>query len=220
MSSNSNRKGLEVTVPTSLRDITLSQHVKYTRAVSGDVELNEEAATELIVTIFCNIHLKHMNLLKLKQVDDILSRVLPILGGIKTNLPLVRRFTMDGVEYGMIPNLDEMSYGENKGITTFMKDSNDYHKAMGILYRPIIRTFKDTYEIEEYDGSNKYYDVMQSMPLDILLGAQVFFWTLIKDLLNSIPNYLRKNLGEKTYQDLIQKVFTNQPGEVMMKSSV
>ena len=48
------------------------------------------------------------------------------------------------------------------------------------------------YDIEEYKGSAKYSELMKQMPLDVALGAIVFFYNLTNALLKAIPNYLEK----------------------------
>ena len=212
------RKGIEITVPNSLNDITLEQYVKYIGSTTGEVELSEESHLELMLTIFCNIHLQHLNLLEAKQVADIMKRLLPVLNTIGSNdMMLISRFTFDGVEYGMIPNLDKISYGENKDIATFMSNRGTMHQAMAVLYRPITDTYKQTYLIEKYDASGKYDEVMKRMPLSVFLSAQVFFWSLIKELLKHTPKFLEKSLGKELYKELMQKESTNLTGEDMMK---
>jgi hypothetical protein len=66
---------------------------------------------------------------------------------------------------------------------------------MAILYRPV--TFKkgDKYLIEEYDGI-KNAEAMKRMPLDIAMGAMVFFWKLNNELLEIILNYLEKEMDQ------------------------
>lgn len=210
-------KELKITIPDKLGDITLEQYKMFAKMAEGIGD--EDKLTEIIVTIFCNITPQQLRLLRDTQVQDIISRLQPLLEQFGSNVPLINRFTLDGVEYGFIPNINNISYGENKDITSFMSEGIDgMHKAMGVLFRPIIKTYNDTYLIEEYDGSEKYSEVMKGMPLSVMLGAQVFFWTLIKELLAHIPSYLESQMEKEDYQLLMQKVSTNITGDPMMKS--
>ena len=52
------------------------------------------------------------------------------------------------------------------------------HKAMAILFRPIVKKHKDLYQIEEYQGSDKYAEYMKYMPASVAIGARVFFYRL------------------------------------------
>ena len=61
---------------------------------------------------------------------------------------------------------------------------------MAVLYRPIKQKHGSKYLIEEYEGSHKYSETLKNMPLDVVLGAMVFFWNLTNALLNYIPSYL------------------------------
>jgi hypothetical protein len=214
------KKSLEITIPSSLDDITLGSYLKFVALTTGDAVLSEESQVELMLTLFCNIQLHHLKLLENKQVNHIVSKLLPVVEQINSNdSKLIRRFKIDGVEYGMIPNLDTISYGENKDISSFMGDHSTITSAMGVLFRPICSTSGDTYEIEKYDASDKYSEVMKKMPLSVFIGAQVFFWTLTRELLHHIPKYLQKKMGSEQYKELMQKVSINQTGDPMMKFS-
>jgi hypothetical protein len=56
------------------------------------------------------------------------------------------------------------------------------HKAMAVLYRPVTARVANRYDIEKYEGSDKYANKMLDIPLDIAVGAMLFFWTLGSDL--------------------------------------
>ena len=86
------------------------------------------------------------------------------------------------VEFGFIPNLDKMSYGEWEDLESYIHNPKDLHKAMAVLYRPIAFKRGDRYKIHEYRGSDTYSDVMKDMPTDVALGAKVFFYRLAKKL--------------------------------------
>ena len=64
---------------------------------------------------------------------------------------------------------------------------------MAVLYRPITRRLGEKYLIEDYEGSDKYSEALKEMPLDIALGAYVFFYHLGNELLKSTMTYLEEN---------------------------
>jgi hypothetical protein len=73
------------------------------------------------------------------------------------------------------------------------------HKAMAVLFRPITKKgLNNTYEIEKYNGSITYSDVMKHAPLDVVFGANVFFYNLGNELLKSTMNYLENNTQMQT----------------------
>lgn len=212
-------KKLKITIPTTLMDVSVSQYQRFLKETEG---VNDESIIqEKVLTIFCGITLQELRELKSNQVEDIMSKIKPLVNSFSSTPVFIHRFTLNGVEYGFIPNLEEdISYGENKDITTAMSEGIEgIHKAMAILYRPIVSTSNDTYKIEGYKVPLAHEEALKEMPVGIALGAQVFFWTLIKELLMHIPSYLLKEMGEEKYQQMMKKVSTNLIGEDMMKSS-
>jgi len=169
-------KTKELIVPSGLGDVRLSQWQEI--LLKG-----EDITEESLVGILCDI--TPQQVLELPnniytQAVAIISLLLPKVGN---EHKLKMRFEMDGVEYGMIPNLDNISYGENKDIVAFLSDWKDMHLAMTVLFRPITKKADDTYAIEKYDGKLAHKDKMLNMPLDVVLGAQVFFYNLANELL-------------------------------------
>ena len=72
---------------------------------------------------------------------------------------------------------------------------------MGVLFRPISFKRKEKYLIEDYETASKYN--MKNMPLDVVMGALVFFWNLKNELLKHIVNYLSTQVDVKLPQHLI-----------------
>ena len=87
--------------------------------------------------------------------------------------PLVREFTMKGKEYGFIPKLEDMSFGEYVDLDTYVGDFENIHRAMAVLYRPITQKYNDKYLIEEYEGDDN--EIMKDMPMDAVLSSIIFF---------------------------------------------
>ena len=64
---------------------------------------------------------------------------------------LVRRFKLGNVEFGFIPNLDDASYGEVDDIRNTISKIETWHKAMAVLYRPVVQSKGEKYMIEKYE---------------------------------------------------------------------
>jgi len=109
--------------------------------------------------------------------------------------PLKQRFFIDKQEFGFIPSIEEITVGELNDIDNYISDWSQMHKAMAVLYRPITATFGSRYEIEKYEGSDKYADKMKGIDLDIAIGAMLFFWTLGNDLSQATLKSLEKEEG-------------------------
>jgi hypothetical protein len=103
-------------------------------------------------------------------------------------------------EFGFMPNMDEMSLGEYIDLEKYISNWDTMHKAMAILYRPIVAGKKEFYEIEKYEGSDKYSDLMKDSPITVSLGAMVFFYHLGKELLTIITRSLQEELVQMVHQ--------------------
>ena len=179
---------IELTIPTTLNDIKLAQYQKFLSIAKDNEE--GEFLQQKMVQLFCGIDLKDVAQIRYKDVAEITANINNLF--TKENL-FIQRFKMGGVEFGFIPNLDEMSTGEYMDLDTYITDWETMHNAMAVLYRPITNKLGNKYQIEEYKGSVTYADVMRHAPLDVVLGAMVFFYNLGNDLLKSTINYLENN---------------------------
>jgi len=179
---------IELTIPTTLNDIKLAQYQKFL-SIAKDNE-DGEFLQQKMVQLFCGIDLKDVASIRYKDVAEITTNINNLF--TKENR-FIQRFKMGGVEFGFIPNLDEMSTGEYMDLDTYIVDWDTMHNAMAVLYRPITNKLGNKYNIEEYKGSVTYADVMRHAPLDVVLGVMVFFYNLGNDLLKSTVNYLETN---------------------------
>lgn len=188
---------IELTIPTTLNDIKLVQYQKFLSIAKDNEE--SEFLQQKMVQIFCGIDLKDVAQIRYKDVAEITANINNLFTKENT---FIQRFKMGGVEFGFIPNLDEMSTGEYMDLDTYITDWDTMHNAMAVLYRPITNKLGNKYQIEEYKGSVTYADVMRHAPLDVVLGAMVFFYTLGNDLLKSTINYLE---GNQEVQNILTK---------------
>ena len=155
----------------------------YKRYLAFDNPTDEQA-----VMLLLNKSLDDLNAMSMEEVALEVKRISDLLE--KKDYPLVPKFRIEGVTYGFIPNLNDMTFGENKDLTKYISDYNTMERALAVAYRPITQQIGDKYLVEEYKGSEATKDIMLNVPLDIVFGMQVFFWTLTKDLLKAIPNYM------------------------------
>ena len=183
---------VEISIPSSLKEVKLKDYQEY-------LTIDEPNNDDLIKCIL-NIDQKELGKIKASNVDYLLNHVVKLF---EDKQELVPTFKLYGVEYGFIPNLDEITYGENKDVTTYINDWESMHKAMAVLFRPIKQKQRDKYIIEEYEGSHKYSEVMKDMPLEVVMGAMVFFYNLTNVLLKSIPSYLEKQMEREQMQGVI-----------------
>jgi hypothetical protein len=202
----------EISIPTELKEIKLSQYQAFLKIAKDNTD--EEFLHQKMVQTFCGIDLKEVAEIRYKEVIEI-TESLGRMFDVK-NHKFINKFKMGGVEFGFIPNLDDMTFGEYTDLDTYINDWEQMHKAMAVLYRPIKKNgLNGTYEIEKYNGSITYSDVMKHAPLDVVFGANVFFYTLGNELLKSTMTYLENN---KEIQTILHQHNSEKDGDGIVQS--
>jgi len=115
------------------------------------------------------------------------------------------------VEFGFEPSLDKISYGAFKDAENYMRDVKDLHRLMAVLYRPIIKDISNKYHyrVADYEGSDKFSEVMKDAPVNVALGMQVFFYRLGTKL----SKYTMDSLMEQA------KLTTNKEGRQLLEEN-
>ena len=194
-------KEIELHVPTTLSDIKLWQYQKYIKVIeqnktkdSKEDEKTNDFLNMKLVEIFCNVSLKEVDSIPLKEY----GKVLAVLNKAFEEKPkLIQRFDLLDVDMGFIPKLDDITLGEYVDIETNVSDWQNMHKAMAVLYRPVNFKQKDKYTVAPYKVNEEIQELMKEMPLDVVISSMVFFYALGKDLLGAIPKYLKENLKKE-----------------------
>ena len=146
-----------------------------------------------MIEIFCNLNYEQVRYLKATDVSAVIS----IISEMFDSKPgLINTFKIEGIEYGFIPNLDEMSFGEYIDLDTYIGDWDNIEKAMGVLYRPVEMRKGNRYHIKEYEAGETEH--LKDMPLDAVLGSILFFYRLGNDLCEITMN----SLGDTEREDL------------------
>ena len=91
----------------------------------------------------------------------------------------------------------KLTLGEFIDLENYISDWQNMHKAMAVLFRPIYHEKKEFYDINEYEGSAKYSEVMLDMPVDVAIGAMVFFYRLGSKLPLLTMDYLQTTLKKE-----------------------
>ena len=186
---------VEINVPDSLSEIRLEQYQKFVKLYDGEV--TEEFMALKMLEIFCGVKLSDAYNMRFKDVDGVTH----LLTDLLNEKPQLRRtFKMDGVEYGFIPNLDDMSFGEYIDLDTYLGDWQNIHKAMAVLYRPIKDKHGERYNIVPYEVIDS--ETMRKMPMDAVLGSVLFFYRLGMDLSKAMIHYLEEQEESRIVQYL------------------
>ena len=177
-----------INVPTELNEITLKQYQKFLKV--QDSKQNNTFLQTKMIEIFCNVKTQDALNIKLSDADRIASLISKMF---EQKPDLVKSFWLNNVEYGFVPDLDEITLGEYIDLDTYMGEWENIQIAMNVLYRPIKQKLGQKYLIEEYDPDTK--DKLINMPMDAVFGSIIFFYRLGIELSKTMMNYL-ENEGE------------------------
>ena len=186
---------IKITIPTSLKDITLRQYkrfLKVQKEVDNDLALNSK-----MIEIFCNVKLEKVMLLKINDTNQIIEMITKTF---EQKPSLVSKFKLNDVEYGFHPQLDDLTLGEYIDLDNFIGDWDNMEKAMNVLYRPILVKLKEKYSIEDYRVGTE--SELLDMPMDAVMSSVFFLWNLGLELSTVMTNYLDNQNNEALTQYL------------------
>ena len=180
---------LELTIPTDLNEITLGQYQQFIKVKEATTD--NEMLAEKMIQIFCGIELKEVVNIKFTEVQKLVEHFNKLFSETPKFTPT---FKIKDMEFGFIPDLENISFGEYVDLEENLKSWETYHKAMAGMYRPIKMKRKDGHEIYKYTGTAEFSDLMKFAPLGVVLSSSVFFWNLGSELLQSTIHYLEQEI--------------------------
>jgi len=181
---------MNVIVPNHLSEITLGQYQHFLR-LEGD----EEFLSKKMIEIFCGMKMdliQKMKVSSIGKISGILSKMLQEKAEFKAT------FKLGEQEFGFIPILEDITFGEMHDLDQTMSDWQRMNEAMCVLFRPIEQKMGKRYRIKEYDGKMDLAETMKQMPMDVVMGAVVFFCNLGIDLSAAFLRSLAKREGIPT----------------------
>lgn len=206
---------LEISVPSELSDVKLEQYQEWIKIVEAtkDEKDNGDFLDRALVEVFCGVSVSDIAKIKATEFHKILNVLADTFN--KKNDSLVKRFSIDGVEYGFEPNIQNMATGVYIDVEASLSSWDNMHVAMAAMYRRITKTRKaagvEQYEIEEYSPTDEKSLVMLNAPIDAVLSAKVFFCSLGKELSQITQVYLEEEM--KKEQDIQQRRTLEQSGD-------
>lgn len=184
---------LEIKVPSSLSEIPLKYYQDFIKVQSESND--EEFIAQKMIEIFCGIQLKDVVKIQLKSMNEMIAHFTKVFSEKPT---FKNRFTIKTneteIEFGFIPELEHISFGEYIDLESHLSTWDNYHKAMAVMYRPIVKTLKDKYDVMPYEPNTDFQELMKFAPLDVAISSSLFFWNLGNELLAATLNYLEKEM--------------------------
>ena len=186
---------LDLLVPTSLHDIPLKHYQKFIKTFENADDYTEDYAALKMLEIFCGVPYSEAIKFKVGDINRVVSKINEALAEKPS---LINRFKLGSTEFGFVPELNDLTFGEFVDIENNIGDWETMHKAMAVLYRPITDRIKGKYQIEKYRGDS-WHDAMLNMPSSVAISAINFFFHLENDLLKATLAY-----SEAQTQELLQ----------------
>ena len=178
---------VKLSIPNTLNEITLGQYQEFSK-----LDLKKEAEVQSkMIEVFCKVPKEVVRSMKASDITEICTIINAMFD---VEHILINRFELNGVEYGFIPDLENISFGEYVDLDTFMGEDDNLHRAMNVLYRPIDLKQGQRYTLKEYDPDTN--EQAKDYPLNACFGAMVFFYNLGKDLSTAILNSSSKQNEE------------------------
>ena len=184
---------IDLLLPNSLSEIPLSRYQEFVEMKENSND--EEFIANKMIQIFCGMKLGDVAKIKIKDLNELIAHFTKVFS---EKPQLIRQFKIKDIEFGFIPKLDDITFGEYVDLESHLKDWKTYHKAMAVLYRPIKDKYKDKYSIVDYEPNEDMQDLMRFAPLDVAISASVFFWSIAKELLTHTISYLQKQMKMMT----------------------
>lgn len=207
------KKKLKLRIPESLSEITLDQYQTWVKIATTESNKDTYFLKQKTIEILCKVPLKFVATITHKNVDKIFNELSIMLSGIDQleNTDREKIIIIDGVEYGFIPDFENLSSGEYADLEARVTDFSEWHNAMAIMYRPITLKLKDKYMIKDYEGIENEW-LMKRIPADKAIKAVFFLINCLAILEKSLEGYLKEELHRTP---ALNKTFNNVMGGTM-----
>tara|TARA_R110002073_G_scaffold194623_3_gene353697 strand:+ start:26 stop:649 length:624 start_codon:yes stop_codon:yes gene_type:complete len=173
------KESIKIQLPESISDITLEQSQRYLN-ISESETLSDLVKTKRIVKLFTGLKNKQVDAMTITDYEMIINHITTALN---TDVEFTQRFTLDGIEFGFVPNLDEITAGEYIDLTSSGVSQDTLQNILAILFRPIVKEDRHGhYEIEAYTANTKHVELMKQAPMNVVNGMLVFFCRLSNEL--------------------------------------
>jgi len=182
-------KEFNINIPVNLQGITLRKYQSWIKILNKYQEsksTDENFLKIKMLQTFCDLSIEDTNKIPLHSFDNVINHINKMFNEeFDKHIPT---FTLVdakdvSIEFGMIPKLDDLTFGEYVDVDKYINTVDTWHQAMAVLFRPKTRIIGDKYQVEEYEGSAKFSEHMLDAPIDVVLGAMSFMGRLQNQLL-------------------------------------
>jgi hypothetical protein len=183
---------MRVAIPQSYEDITVKEWQTLEKEWSRPG--SDEQKTSRTVKVLLGLTDEQLRSIHVKEWPRITAAFNWLLSSETHAHELVPRFYLHGKEYGFVPDWSKLTTGEFIDLEAYASAgfTDNLAEVLSVMYRPVIDSQKEFYEIEAYDPSDRKVEVMRDAPMSVALGSMVFFLTTVRELAIDTRRYLRE----------------------------
>ncbi len=183
-----------IKIPQGWDQVNLNQFIELSQVTTNDI-----ADSINIISILTDLDSDDVMKMDTTELKSIIAE-LSWMNILPANI-FKHTIKIDGVEYGIIPNLNDMTVGEWVDLEEFINDyPNNLNKVMAVLYRPVIYNVNDTTRfIEKYDAKTVIERSVlfgDNMMISDVYGASVFFSLTAMEFMRNLNTYFQVQTQE------------------------
>ena len=198
-------------IKTKWSDVTVGQYQELT-SIQTD---NEVSLFIERLSILTDRDPAEIRALSMREFQDFQKKLAFLSQDVSSEVVL--KFELDGVRYGMIPDLNFITAGEWIDAENWKSQPiENLHLYAALIFRPIVKETEDNYYIEEHKshGFLKRSELFKDkLSIEIVNGAVLFFSSFVIGLMPILADYLQTDM--KNIAQMIMKMNQTQS---LMKS--
>tara|TARA_R110000851_G_scaffold255238_1_gene407842 strand:- start:200 stop:808 length:609 start_codon:yes stop_codon:yes gene_type:complete len=185
---------IKITLPENISEITLDQFQRFNKL--NDRKLDDVAYGKRLIEIFTELKFRDVGKISFKDYEGILEQITIAL---TKDAKFENTFKIGDIEFGFIPNFDDITSSEYVDLSKYRDGLDNLHNMMAILYRPITKSDSfGNYQIETYNGTKRYAELMKQTPMHLVQGARGFF----SSLANELQSYIQKSMVKEIVKEV------------------
>lgn len=192
---------MKITLPTDFSEVTVSQYKRLWKVYEHEKEPYE--AVRRAIETLCDLDhgaLQQAHWGSIEEAAEKIGWLMQEPDVLTLKMPLKQKVKLRGIKYGFVPDWSRLTVGEFADIETYTQQGlfDKLEKILSVLYRPICKEKGDSYEIEKYEVSKRRQEAMLHLPMDVAIGAMVFFCNIERALATtSLPSSNKKKKKTK-----------------------
>ena len=191
---------MKIIIPENYSDVTVRQYKELLEAWAEEKDAKKVAIKS--IGILCDVDEETIQKIDWEDIESVIKDIGWLIAEpdpSKLNLPLQKTFTLNGANYGFIPDWTKLSVGEFADLETYCSDGayKNLENILAVVYRKITKKVKQDYSIDNYSPHPQKSEAMLECPMDVAVSAMVFFYRIGMKLAEDTKQFLQAQTTEK-----------------------